>query len=212
MSSAPPAAPAPPLCIVLEGLDGVGKSTAAAGLAARLGARLLQTPPPALRAFRGYFDAAAEPGIKRGFYMVGNFLAAEAMAGALAAGAPVVCDRYFASTRAYALAKEQPLLPAAGDAAYAWPAELLRPRHMLQLVLPEERRLARRAARMDTPETREEEQLRTDTEFALRVRDAYGRLGCTEVSAEGSEDVVVDRLLAAIGRNPDGSLATHATT
>jgi hypothetical protein len=71
---------------------------------------------------------------------------------------------------------------------------------MLQLVLPEAQRLARRAARTGTPETGEEAQLRTDTDFALRVRDAYGRMGCTEVSAEGTEDDVVDRLLAAIGR------------
>jgi thymidylate kinase len=193
------AAASPPLCIVLEGLDGVGKSTAAAGLARRLGARLLHTPPSELSSFRAYFDAAAEPGMKRGYYMVGNFLAAEAMAKAAREGAHVVCDRFFASTRAYALAKEAPL-PAAGDAAYAWPPELLRPHYMLQLVLPEAQRLARRAARTGTPETGEEAQLRTDTDFALRVRDAYGRMGCTEVSAEGTEDDVVDRLLAAIGR------------
>ena len=191
-----------PLCIVVEGLDGVGKSTAVAGLVHRLNAVLLVTPPPALQAFRAYFDASPE--FKRGYYMTGNFLAASEMRAALAAGRHVVCDRFFASTRAYALGKEA-TLPAAGDAAYAWPPELLRPPHMLQLVLPEEQRLERRAARLGTPETLEEEQLRLDALFAARVREAYARMGCVEVSADGGADAVVDRLLAAVGRRPDGS-------
>ena len=190
--------------IVLEGLDGVGKSTAVEGLARRLGAQQQQTPPPILHAFRPYFDASPE--FKRGFYMAGNFLAAEEVKVALAAGKSVVCDRYFTSTCAYALAKED-LLPPAGDPAYKWPPELLRPKHIIQLVLPEARRLERRAARENTPETREEEELRKDAAFAQRVREAYGRMGCVEVSAEGTPDEVVDRLLAAVGRGPAGPTA-----
>jgi thymidylate kinase len=116
----------------------------------------------------------------------------------LAEGRSVVFDRFYASTIAYALARRDDGLPPAGDAAYAWPAELRRPDRMLQLVLPEAARLARRAARTDEAETREEAALRASAALAGRVREAFGRMGCVEVSAEGTTEEVVARVLAAL--------------
>jgi len=109
-----------------------------------------------------------------------------------------VLDRFYASTIAYAVARREGALPPAGDAAYAWPAELRRPDAMVQLVLPEAARLARRAARTDEAETSEEAALRESAALAGRVREAFGRLGCVEVSAEGTTDEVVARVRAAL--------------
>ena len=188
---------AAPAFIVLEGLDGVGKSTTAEALAAALGAALLCTPPPELAPFRPYIDA--RPALRPGYYATGNVLAAAAAAEALRAGRHVVLDRFHASTIAYALARGSETLPPAGDAAYTWPAELLRPAHMLQLVLPEAARVARRASRSAVAETQEEAALRKSEALAGRVREAFGRLGCVEVSAEGSRQEVLERVLAACG-------------
>ena len=126
--SAPDAAPSAPapVSIVLEGLDGVGKSTAARLLASQLQAVQLRTPPTSLLHVRSYFDS--RPELRAGFYETGNFIAAAEMSNALASSRSVVCDRFFASTRAYVLARAGEL-PPPGDAAYDWPSELLRPTH-----------------------------------------------------------------------------------
>lgn len=185
-----------PVSIVLEGLDGVGKSTAARLLASQLKAVQLRTPPTSLLPCRPYFDS--RPELRAGYYETGNFIAAAEMSNALASSRSAVCDRFFASTRAYVLARAGEL-PPPGDAAYDWPAELPRPTHCVQLVLPEPLRIARRALRVDLPETREEAALRSDAAFAGRVVDAYDRLGCTRVSAEGTVEEVVARIRAACG-------------
>ena len=97
--------------IVVEGLDGVGKSTLSRGLAAALGAALRTTPSEALRAHRAPFDAAyAElPAASQLFYAA-TVVAAAAEADALrATGRDVLFDRYWCTTRAYARAAGSPL-------------------------------------------------------------------------------------------------------
>jgi dTMP kinase len=109
--------------IVVEGLDGVGKSTLSRGLADALGAAWRTTPSEALRAHRGAFDAAYRdiPAASQLFYAA-SVVAAGAEADALrAAGRDVVIDRYWSSTLAYAraagskldLCEVEDLLPAA---------------------------------------------------------------------------------------------------
>jgi len=197
----------PPCSIVVEGLDGVGKSTAARRLAARLGGTYLRTPPDSMRSFRSYFtgDGVATTPLREAYYMVGNFLAGAEMQAELAAGRPVVVDRYFASTHAYLLGKEAVLgtagLPPPGNAAYAWPAELARPTHMVLLTLPEACRVARRASRAGEAETGEEALLRKRPDIPLHINEAYRRFGCTEVrlAAEDGVEAVVDAILRACG-------------
>jgi thymidylate kinase len=187
--------------IVLEGLDGVGKTTTLAALCARLGAQQLRTPPDELRPFREFFDGFKDssPDYRAGFYMAGNFLAGARMEAAVREGRRVVCDRYVFSTRAYRLAYGAEL-PPAGDAQYEWPSPALhRPTLTVVLSLPEAVRLARRAGRVAEAETAEERKLREEPAFAGRVMEAFRRLGAVEVSAEGSTEEVVDRIVAAAG-------------
>ncbi len=90
--------------IVVEGLDGTGKSTFSRELARRLGAEWGTTPGLELRKLRGAIEAQA-----RGcFPAMHTFFAASVLAEAarvrplLEAGRDVVLDRYWATTVAYA--------------------------------------------------------------------------------------------------------------
>lgn len=142
------------LVVVVEGLDGVGKTTATTALARRLGGSLVRTPDPALEPLRATFRAQPES-IARAFYCAANYVGAEAVAEAAERG-PVVVDRWWGSTCAMAVASlaappppatnaaAAPLraaAPAAGSAAYAWPRDL--PRFDLGVVLAVDERIRR---------------------------------------------------------------------
>lgn len=90
--------------IVLEGLDGVGKTTVSRALADALGARWTTTPDPAIRTVRERIDATWNP-TERALFYAGSVLQAGREARAdRAVGRDVVVDRYWASTVAYARA------------------------------------------------------------------------------------------------------------
>ena len=192
--------------IVLEGLDGVGKSTAVRLLAKRLSAHETRTPPNVMRPFRAAFDEGER--IRRtAYYEVGNFIAGEQARAAREEGKSTVCDRYFCSTHAYNIGRKACVeggidkLPPAGDAAWPpWPPMLERPSHMFVLFLPQAARVARLAARVATSEgkeveTAEEKELRENETLGATINAAFERLGCTPVSAEGSELEVVERIV-----------------
>lgn len=90
----------PGIFIVLEGLDGTGKSTVVQELAIRLNTITMVTPPNSMRAYRSYFDRVG--GAQReAYYMIGNFITATEIRSACASGESVVVDRFYSSTRSY---------------------------------------------------------------------------------------------------------------
>lgn len=93
-----------PVFVVLEGLDGAGKSTCARHLARILDARLMTTPSPEMRTLRTQILASYGTSQEAAqlFYMSTVFAAADEVGATLAAGRSVVMDRYFLSTQAYA--------------------------------------------------------------------------------------------------------------
>jgi len=97
--------------IVLEGLDGVGKSTLARGLADALGAAFMRTPPEALRPVRQQVDQALapHPGAEQLFYAAAVLKASEEAAELIASGQDVVMDRYWLTTRVYSGLRSQAL-------------------------------------------------------------------------------------------------------
>lgn len=160
--------------IVVEGLDGVGKSTLVASLATQLDADVLSAPPQAERAF---FDSLRDcaPRVRRLFYWTANLANARRASSALAAGRSVISDRFVATTSAYSsLDAAQP--DATADAAIGLiQAELAssRPHCTLLLTLSEEARAARLAARTSVPRTEEEAMLAREAEARSATSKAY---------------------------------------
>ena len=88
--------------IILEGLDGTGKTTIVEGLQQKMGeVNCLRSPPDCLSSFRPYFDGQV-PHVRRAFYLVGNYACALNIR--KNADKPIVIDRFWPSTMAYALA------------------------------------------------------------------------------------------------------------
>ncbi len=90
--------------IVVEGLDGTGKSTCSKALAARLGAEWTTTPGAEVRAIREQVDDSLGTSRLARQLAYASFVAAEStrIAAKLASGRDVVVDRYWATTVAYA--------------------------------------------------------------------------------------------------------------
>lgn len=187
-----------PISIVLEGLDGVGKSTVVEQLAICLHARCLQTPPGIIKDFRGYFDSQDVP-TRNAYYMIGNFLAGNEFLKIVDEGESVVVDRYYASTIAYRAGKNLPdaELPPVDDPVYNWPKELPKPDYMFLLTLPEKDRLIRRASRLTVEETAEEMRIRMEPKISERINEVYRRLGCTEIKLVLTDDIddVIQKIL-----------------
>jgi thymidylate kinase len=128
--------------IVVEGLDGVGKSLLARNLAAALGARLGTTPGEHLRAHREVFEEGFKDSrVARSLAYAASVLQeGERAARILAGGEDLVMDRYFLTTLVYAERRARPLLEGLLQAIHA-------PDLTIYAWLPEEVRLARLQAR-----------------------------------------------------------------
>lgn len=89
--------------IVIEGLDGTGKSTIAKALAKTLNAELLATPDTSLKKVRPIIDDAYEsqPLARQLFYASTVIHLSEKIKGIIKEGETVVVDRYWLSTQVY---------------------------------------------------------------------------------------------------------------
>jgi len=206
--------PAP--VIVLEGLDGVGKSTLIQNLKHALGlpTTCLKSPPEELLHLRPYFDGQPKE-MRRAFYALGNYACALRIRSAVVDG-PVVVDRFWPSTVAYAISHDLQMMPDAVPDVLEMPddlADLLpkgNPVVFLLLELSEAERAKRVRARAgSTPAgytltvTREEEELERSISHRARLTAAYHALRIDEqpltaCDASGSQEEVVARALNLI--------------
>jgi dTMP kinase len=191
--------------IVVEGGEGVGKSTQVPRLAAALrasGREVVVTYEPGdtklgaeLRAVLLHSDAVLDPRTEL-LLMIADRAQhlAEVVAPALARGAIVVCDRYEPSTLAYQGAARG-LGVDTVERLGEWATAGLEPDIVIVLDLPDEIAEARVSADRDRFE-------RAGADFHARVRAAYRDLaparGWVLVDADGTPDAVGARVLSAV--------------
>jgi len=186
--------------VVIEGMDGCGKTTLTRFLSTKLDMKLIPTPPKNYQIFteaRGYFDGQPES-IRRAFYSLGNYLAAVDVANS---AQPVVMDRYWHSTAAYAVANEIK----AGDSTsvfdLSWPADLLQPDLVIFLQVSEKERMRRFESRREVTNTKEEQRLAADQDFRRNIVDCYkGVLGpqFLELDVDGKVNESKSKILNAV--------------
>jgi len=162
--------------IILEGLDGSGKSAMSRRLASKISAEKCSTPPESIKHLRTFFDNHSE--LRTAFYSLGNYIAALEIS-CILTEKPVVVDRFWHSTTAYALAQEvandpnKLSLPQVEDDIYKWPSDLLKPDIVILLNVSEEVRLERHSRRHPESVTLQEKLLKDDTKFREDVLKAY---------------------------------------
>src|SRR2546422_940162 len=86
--------------IVVEGIDGTGKTTVARRLATAIRAKYLRTPPPRFDSLRKYVDKEASVETRFLFYLCSVAYASDIIRRELTKR-DVVCDRYLGTTLAY---------------------------------------------------------------------------------------------------------------
>ncbi|XP_044274558.1 UMP-CMP kinase 2, mitochondrial isoform X1 [Varanus komodoensis] len=191
--------------IVVEGLDATGKTTVTQALKDSLNATLVRTPPPCVSQWRKIFDD--EPTlIRRAFYALSNYLVASEIAKE-SMKSPVIVDRYWHSTAAYAIATEMSgkveNLPPLHHQVYHWPEDLLRPDIVLLLSISAEERIRRLQGR-GLERTREEAELETNSVFRQKVEECYRRMenpACQPVDASPSREEVLKTALHLIKKH-----------
>lgn len=184
--------------IVVEGLDGVGKTTVTNQLVARLGGTLVRTPDPTLEPLRALFRGLPQP-LSRAFYCGANYLAAPVMAGLSADGVPVVVDRWWCSTCAMSLAEsagDPRLLPAPGSEVYAWPRDL--PAFDVGVLLFVEERVRRLRMQKRNDENAEEARLAAEGALRSAAMQAYRRFGTLSLVEVPNYGVCVNDILCVV--------------
>ncbi|GCC23881.1 UMP-CMP kinase 2, mitochondrial [Chiloscyllium punctatum] len=191
--------------IVIEGLDATGKSTLTEALRDSLQATLLKSPPDCISHLRKTFDAKP-PLIRRAFYALGNYITGSIIARE-SEKSPVIVDRFWHSTAAYAIATEVSgkleNLPPHHHELYQWPQDLIRPDLVLLLTVDAEERV-RRLEQRGEMRTREEIELEANSIFRQKVEATYRRMenpACVVVDASASKEVVFKNTLHVIKRH-----------
>ncbi|CAE7312186.1 Rsad2 [Symbiodinium microadriaticum] len=194
--------------VILEGADGVGKSTLAENLQRSMNASVVKTPPKPLGHFRQYFDSA-DAELRRAFYILGNYVCAYGLRW-LSPTQPIIVDRFWPSSAAYALACDLQSSACQHPEIAEMPKDLVdllsfgsRPIVFLVLDLPEKVRASRVRGRPGII-TQEEESLERDEALRGSLARAYAALRLPEgqvmsfLDASGGPGDVLQRALTII--------------
>ena len=197
-----------PLCVVVEGLDGSGKSTLVRRLADELGAEMLSTSAAVTPDVRRAFDEEhGTRGMTRQlFYAYMVSLTSDRARELLRRGRSVVIDRYWSSTLAYPRAIEERRFSAPEVERH-----LVRPDVTVFLDVDRDTRHRRMTSRsvqlgeIDSLSLEREQALLAAFDDELRIGLAVGRL--VRVSGSNPPEAIVAEvaiMLSAISSTPSG--------
>ena len=188
-------------CIVIEGLDGIGKSTIVNYLAENLNAKLIATPPDIIKPFRSIFIEDNNTDIRFTYYMVGNFIAGEEVKRILLdeQNQSVIMDRFYASTIAYIMGKSDDELPTIGSDVYSWPKDLFKPEYMFVLTMDETDRIERlinRSIKQNNQLSKEDMQIKSNPFISERINQIYRNIGCIEIKVNKTDttEMICDKI------------------
>ncbi|CAL8095412.1 unnamed protein product [Orchesella dallaii] len=176
--------------IVVEGLDGSGKTRVSTALVKRLRLDLHHTPPQRIKFLKSYFDEQEES-IRRAYYSMGNYLAATDITSSQFRNG-IVIDRFWPSTAAYAISHDVTLNGGKVEQSiYNWPSDLLLPDLVLFLIVSEEVRRYRHAYR-NTTNTKEEQLLANNKDFRENLIHSYRSIRGPELQViDANEDIKI---------------------
>jgi len=182
----------PKFFVVLEGLDGTGKSTMSQALQDRFDLVGYSTPGSFVGSdIRSIFDRCGCEEIRRAFYVVAT--AAVGQQGVTSEGSKgVVCDRYIYSTIAYAIGAavvDVTELPEVDNPIWQMPTDMIQPDLVVLLrVTPSLR--SQRVIHRGLSLTTEEQQLAQERRFENAVYEAFQR--CLQYNGHIVKGVMVD--------------------
>ena len=180
--------------IVLEGLDGVGKSSVSRALARRLGGRVLTTPSREFGLTGRHIDMCPRGLVRLLYYLCAAAVTSDSARG-LTRRIPVVADRYVLSALAYHAPPSH--------AAEVWRLGLLRPD--VTVLLTADESVRRRRLRLRGPLSRSEKLLQ-EASVRREILETYRRFAPMEVDSSNlSVADVVGAILDLLSR---GSLST----
>jgi len=186
--------------VVIEGLDGTGKTTLTKYLSDSLGMKLISTPPklPEFQQARNFFDDQPES-LRRAFYCLGNYLAAQDV---IDVKQPVVMDRFWHSTASYAMAHQIRTTnekPKEDD--FLWPDDLLKPDLVIFLQVSEQERIRRHTNRKDFTNTVEEKTLAENESFRKSLLELYRTISgpkFLELNVDGEQPFVEAKIFQTV--------------
>ncbi|XP_021948382.1 UMP-CMP kinase 2, mitochondrial-like [Folsomia candida] len=186
--------------IVIEGLDGSGKTKVSTALSEKLKLDRIQTPPASIKFLKEFFDEQRES-IRRAYYSTGNYLAAKDVANSKGVNG-IMMDRYWHSTACYAVAQKE-TMPESDSYAelpqdwYHWPNDLLKPELVFFLVVSEKVRQYRHRFR-NTTNTKEEQALATNNKFRESLLNSYRKVegvNFMEIDADPEIEIIIKNVL-----------------
>ena len=187
--------------IVIEGLDGIGKSTTIGRLCERLNAQTASSPTPLMNTIRERFHDA-EPDLRNQYYELCNAEFSDAVERMLEGG-DVVCDRFVASTASFKLANRNCLWQEFQESLnnWKWPSTCRHPDIIIHLLLQEDERTRRILSRGE-PLDKQEARLLEDLSFRIRTLSVFNELCDVTIDITGlSTDQIVEKILLEIEGN-----------
>jgi thymidylate kinase len=176
--------------IVVEGLDGSGKTAVCQRISEQIKCQQYKTPPYLFDSIRGVIDSAADAGTRFFFYL-SSILYASSEIKAIINTTSVVCDRYLHSTLSYhyALNPRLPRLDLSG-------LDILKPDIVFYLTVPYEERV-RRIARRENRTLEDVAQGKYDADgFLTRVESEFAKF--KEMVRIDAVNLSLDELVSVI--------------